>query len=78
VEALRVCASNAAFDISDCFLERSRHGDVVLDFHDFLIAYAQKNGISLKSDPEMDKRFEVIFDRISERFFGRPLAANSA
>ncbi len=78
VEALRVCGSNTAFDISGCFLERSLHGDVVLDFHDFLIAYAQKNGISLKSDPDMDKRFAVIFDRISERFFGRPLAANSA
>lgn len=78
VEALRVCGSNAAFDISGCFLERTLHGDVVLDFHDFLIAYAQKNEISLKSDLYMDKKFEVIFNRISERFFGRPLTNNSA
>jgi hypothetical protein len=73
VEALRVCNSNSAFDLLNCFLERSRHGDVVFDFHDFLIDYAQKNGISLKSDALINSKVETIFNRISKRFFGQPL-----
>ena len=64
-------------DLLDCILERSRHGDQMYDFHDFLIDYATKNGISLKSDPVMDEKIKAIFDRISERFFHRPLSDNA-
>jgi hypothetical protein len=78
VEALRVCNSNSAFDLLNCIFERSRHGDVVYDFHDFLIDYAQKNEISLKSDPLMDSKVKVIFDRISKRFFGQPVSEQTA
>lgn len=74
VEALRVCNSNSAFDLLNCIFERSRHGDAVYDFQDFLIDYAHKNEISLKSDPLMDSRVHAIFDRVSKRFFGHPLA----
>jgi hypothetical protein len=78
VEALRVCNSNSAFNLLNCIFERSRHGDVVYDFHDFLIDYAHKNEISLKSDALMDSKVRVIFDRISKRFFGQPLAEPAA
>lgn len=56
VEALRVCNSNSAFNLLDCIFERSRLGDQVYDFHDFLVDYAEKNGISLKSDAVMDAK----------------------
>jgi hypothetical protein len=81
VEALRVCNSNIQIQpliLETAFFERSRHGDVVYDFHDFLIGYAQKNQISLKSDALMDSKVEVIFNRISKRFFGLPLTGPSA
>lgn len=78
VEALRVCNSNPAFDLLNCIFERSRHGDVVYDFHDFLIDYAQKNEISLKSDALMNSKVEAIFNRISKRFFGQPLTEQAA
>lgn len=74
VEALRVCNANPAFDLLSCIFDRSRHGDQVYDFHDFLIDYARKNKISLKSDAVMDRKIKVIFDRISQRFFNRPLS----
>ena len=78
VEALRVCNSNPAFDLVNCMFERSRYGDVVYDFHDFLIDYAQKNEISLKSDALMNSKVEAIFNRISKRFFGQPLTEQAA
>jgi hypothetical protein len=77
VEALRVCNSNSAFDLLECILERSRLGDQVYEFHDFLIDYARKNEISLKSDAVMDEKLKAIFDRLSERFFHRPLSENA-
>ena len=40
VEALRVCNSNPAFDLLNFIFERSRLGDQVYDFHEFLIDYA--------------------------------------
>jgi hypothetical protein len=73
IEALRACNSNPTFNLLDCIFERSRLGDQVYDFHDFLIDYAHKRQVSLKSDPAMDERFRAIFDRVSQRFFHRPL-----
>jgi hypothetical protein len=73
VEALRVSNSNSTFDLLNYIFERSRHGDVVYDFHDFMIDYANKNGISLKSDAVMDSKVHFIFDRISKRSSDRPL-----
>ncbi len=77
VEALRVCNSNSAFDLLNCIFERSRLGDQVYDFHDFLIDYAKQSGISLKSDQVMDAKIKAIFDRISDRFFHRPLSGDT-
>ena len=74
IEALRACNSNPTFDLLDCIFERSRLGDQVYDFHDFLIDYADKSQISLKSDPAMDRMLRAIFDRVSRRFFHRPLS----
>jgi hypothetical protein len=74
VEALRVSNSTSAFDLLKCLFERSRLGDQVYDFHDFLIDYANANGISLKSDRLMDERIRQIFDRVSERFFHHPMS----
>ena len=77
VEALRICASNPQFDLLSCVFERSLQGDVVLDFHDFLIDFANNNKISLKSDSVMDSTFDAIFNRISERFFERPVVEDA-
>lgn len=77
VEALRVSNSNSAFDLLNCVFERSRLGDQVYDFHEFLIDYAKVKGISLKSDSVMDGKIKAIFERISERFFHRPVSDNA-
>jgi hypothetical protein len=77
VEALRACNANSDFRLSDCLFSRSLLGDAVLDFHDFLIGYAQRKGISLKQDTRMYKAFESIFNRVSQRFFGQSLPARN-
>jgi hypothetical protein len=74
VEAIRVCNLNPTFALLNSVFERNRHGDVVYDFHDFLIDYANKSEISLKPDALMDEEIKSIFDRISSRFFGQTLA----
>jgi hypothetical protein len=77
VEALRVCNADSAFNLLRCIFERSRLGDQVYDFHDFIIDYAKQNGFSLKSDALMDARAKVIFDRISQRFFPREVSGDT-
>lgn len=76
VEALRVCNLTSTFNLVDCIFERSRLGDKAYDFHDFVIDYAKRNGISLKADAIMGAKVESIFDRVSNRFFHRPASGN--
>ena len=73
VEALKACNSRGNFSLADCLFSRTFHGDVVLDFHAFLIEYAEENGLSLKADEQTNASFAKIIDRVSERFFERPI-----
>jgi hypothetical protein len=75
VETLKPFLAAGKISLTDCLMERARMGAGVLSFRDFFRRYLQDRDIGWVSDDETMARFEQIMDRLSVRFFGKPLAA---
>jgi hypothetical protein len=74
VEMLKPFLIAGKVSLLDCLMERVRMGGSgFLSFRDFFGQYLQDRKIGSVPDEETMARFRQIMDRISERFFGRPL-----
>ena len=74
VEAVRPFLT-AGVSFADCLLERANLGSGVLSFRDFFEHYRTSRNISFVPDNETMDRFTQIMDRLSIRFFKKPLQA---
>jgi hypothetical protein len=76
IETLKAFVAAAKVSIVDCLMERVRMGSSgFLSFRDFFRQYLQDRRIGWVPDDETLVRFRQIMDRISNRFFGKPLEA---
>jgi hypothetical protein len=74
VETLKPFLAAGMVSLVACFMERVRMGGVgLLSFRDFFRQYLQDRKIAFVRDEETLVRFRQIMDRISMRFFGKPL-----
>jgi hypothetical protein len=78
VEALRPFLAEGKVSLIDCLMERVRMGSGgLLSFRDFFRHYRQEKNIETVPDDETFARFKQIMDRISMRFFKKPLEPES-
>jgi len=76
VEILKPFLVKGKFSLTECLMERARMGGVgLLSFRDFFRQYLHDKNVGWVSDDETMARFEQIMDRISRRFFKKPLEA---
>ncbi len=76
IEILKPFLLTRKITLSECLMERSRMAGVgLLSFRDFFHQYLQNKNVGWVSDDETMSRFEQIMDRISRRFFKKPLEA---
>jgi hypothetical protein len=78
VEFLRPYLVGRKVSLIDCLMERVRigHGGF-LSFRDFFRRYRQERNIKTVSDDETFAHFRKVMDRISLRFFDKPLQPES-
>jgi hypothetical protein len=78
VEDLRPFLAAGKVSLIDCLMERVRMGSGgLLSFRDFFRHYRQEKNIKTVPDDETFARFKQIMDRISTRFFKKPLESDS-
>ena len=78
VEALKPFLAAGKVSLIDCLMERVRMGSGgLLSFRDFFRHYRQEKNIETVPDDETFARFKQIMDRISMRFFKKPLEPES-
>jgi hypothetical protein len=78
VETLKPFLAAGTVSLIDCLMERVRMGSGgLLSFRDFFRHYRQIKDIKTVPDDETFAHFKEIMDRISLRFFNKPLGAES-
>jgi hypothetical protein len=78
VEFLRPFLAATKVSLVDCLMERVRMGSGgFLSFRDFFRQYRQERNIKTLPDDETFEHFKRIMDRISLRFFNKPLESRS-
>jgi hypothetical protein len=74
VETLRPFLASGKLSLTDCLMERVKIGtNGFLSFRDFFRGYLSERGITFVRDDETLARFTEIMNRISLRFFKKPL-----
>jgi hypothetical protein len=74
VETIRPFLASGKLSLADCLMERIKIGtNGFLSFRDFFRGYLSERGITFVRDDETLARFTEIMNRISLRFFKKPL-----
>jgi hypothetical protein len=75
LEALRPFLAAGEISFGDCLRDRARLGSGVLPFQDFFQFYRASRNVRWVPDDNTMHRFTEIMDRLSIRFFKKPLEA---
>ena len=75
LEALRPFLAAGDISFGDCLRDRARLGSGVLPFRDFFQFYRASRNVRWLPDDNTMHRFTEIMDRLSIRFFKKPLEA---
>jgi hypothetical protein len=75
LEALRPFLAAGEISFGDCLRDRVRLGSGVLSFRDFFQVYRTSRNVRWVQDDNTMHRFTEIMDRLSIRFFKKPLEA---
>ena len=75
LEALRPFLAAGEISFGDCLRDRARLGSGVLPFRDFFQFYRASRNVRWVPDDNTMHRFTEIMDRLSIRFFKKPLEA---